>query len=73
MNLILLKKSIYGKELYYPKNDIALTICKLMKKVTLNSIHLGICKEAGWNIEVHYDTNTLRNDTNTLPNKNTPI
>lgn len=61
MNLILLKKSIYGKDLFYPKNDIASTLCKLMKKVTLNDKHLEICKDAGWKIDVHYDEKTIKN------------
>lgn len=54
MKLLLYAKDVYGKTRYYPINETAKIICKLMKKKTLTKDQLKLCDEGGWNVDVQY-------------------
>lgn len=43
---------IYGKHRFRPKNQSALFLTKILGKKTLSAIHLKICREAGYKVNV---------------------
>lgn len=52
INIEVLLKKVYGKELFYPKNDIAKAICYLLDSKTITKNQLILCKEFGWKVSV---------------------
>ena len=50
LHIELMFKDVYGKELYYPINDEAKTLCQMMKKKTFQEKHVDICRAAGWDV-----------------------
>lgn len=40
----------YGNERFYPRNSVAMTLCKLMRTKSMTRKELEICKKEGWEI-----------------------
>jgi hypothetical protein len=49
----------YGKEKFYPANDLAELLCKLLKHKSLTRDELLLCKEHGWLIKIIQDEYVL--------------
>jgi hypothetical protein len=46
---VLYQKS-FGKEYFWPENQIAKTICEMMHKKTFSRKHLELAKNRGWTV-----------------------
>lgn len=56
INLELLFKNTYGRDRFYPLNEDAKHIARLLDQKALTREHLLICKEAGWKIQITTQT-----------------
>lgn len=43
-------KGAYGREFFYPVNDLAEILCKILGRKTLTKKQLLIAKDAGWEV-----------------------
>jgi hypothetical protein len=50
MQIEVLIKRVYGKERFYPVNEIAKTICRVLQSQTLTKDQLLIFKQDGWTV-----------------------
>lgn len=56
MNIVVLFKKIYGKELFYPVSDAAKLLTKITGRPTLSKQQLRVCLEAGWSVSLAQET-----------------
>lgn len=47
----ILVKSVFGREMIYPANEIAGLFCKLLKQESLTRTNLKLIKELGYEVE----------------------
>lgn len=57
--LIVKLKRVYGRERFYPWNDTAETLIRVMQKKTFTKRQLMLYKEGGWKIQVIQDEYAL--------------
>jgi len=44
------EKIVYGKMHYYPLNQNAKAVCRILERPTLTVRHLKLCAENGWQV-----------------------
>lgn len=59
MNIVVLFKKIYGKELFYPVSEDAKLLTRITGRPTILKNQLKICVEAGWTVSMVQKTINL--------------
>jgi len=52
-DVIVLRKEVYGRELFYPVNEFACILCRLLGKKSMSMDHIKVCLDAKWKITIH--------------------
>jgi len=55
MKLIVNRRSVYGRDLFYPVNEAAKIVARMVGQTTLDERTLGLCKQLGFEIELEQD------------------
>jgi hypothetical protein len=52
MKISVVKRNLYGRDLFFPSDDIGKDICYLMKRKTFNLDHISFLKVRLWDVEI---------------------
>ena len=60
MQVEVVHKESYGRDFFYPKNEFAKALCRLMDTVSFTAEKLALCENAGWEVVITKEVLNLK-------------